>query len=204
MHEVEMNTFNENEFIEISNKFKNKPIIKNIEIKCSKIGYLQKMKKLVKNDRRGEVVFCVRRPNGKYILITCEEYPKGIFRIPTGGINYDENIIEAVLRETKEELGLDVDIEDFIGVLKIKFSFENDSEMFYSYIFVLNEVGGRLLEDASDDEVSEIKEAELNDFEEVLLKLININKKWIDWGRFRYETSKAVYSYLMDRRKEKI
>jgi ADP-ribose pyrophosphatase YjhB (NUDIX family) len=100
---------------------------------------------MVRDDRRGEVVFCVVRPTGKIILITCEEYPQGIYRVPTGGIKYGEDIIDAVYRETKEELGLKTEISDFAGVLKIKFTASGDYEMFYSYLFVLNEIAAGFL-----------------------------------------------------------
>jgi 8-oxo-dGTP pyrophosphatase MutT (NUDIX family) len=169
-----------------------------IEIKCSKIEYVIKIRNLINGDRRGEVVFCVKRPNGKYILITCKEYPKGIFRVPTGGINYNEDIIEAVLRETKEELGLDVKIADFIGVLKIKFFYGETYSIFYSYMFLLDEMGGRLLEDATDEEISQVVEVDLDGFDKVLNELINIEQNWIDWGKFRYETTNAVYRYLKE------
>ena len=86
-----MNSFNEQEFNEISEKLNAKPIIRDVTIEYANSSFFNKMKTSVKWDRRGEVVFCVIRPNGRIIAITCEEYPKGIFRIPTGGIGHDFN-----------------------------------------------------------------------------------------------------------------
>ncbi|HEY9059947.1 MAG TPA: NUDIX hydrolase [Pseudobacteroides sp.] len=199
---MKLNKFNEDEFKSLCIKYNTKAKLEDIEIKCSKIEYVIKNRNLINEDRRGEVVFCVKRPNGRYILITCEEYPKGIFRVPTGGINYNEDIVEAVLRETKEELGLDVEIVDFIGVLRLKFLYGETYTMFYSYVFLLNETGGRLLEDATDKEVSHVLEAQLGDFEKVLDALLKIDERWVDWGRFRYETTNAVYKYLQKSCKE--
>ena len=68
--------------------------------------------------------------------------------------------------------------------------------MFYSYIFILDEVGGRLLADASDDEISEIREVDIDEFERMVRALGSIEGKWQDWGRFRYITSNAVLNYL--------
>ncbi len=199
-----LNIFNEDEFNCLCKKYNMRAKVEDIEIKCSKSEYVINKKSITNKDRRGEVVFCVQRPSGKYILITCEEYPKGIFRVPTGGINYDEDIIEAVIRETKEELGLEVEILDFIGVLKIKFTYGEEYSMFYSYMFLLNETGGRLLEDATDDEVSQVMEAKLEDFENVLDALLKMKEDWVDWGRFRYMTSNAVYKYIKNKDINKI
>ncbi len=85
--------------------FNAKPCIEEVTIKYSQCSFFNKMKKSVEKDRRGEVVLGVIRPSGKVIAVTCAEYPEGVFRIPTGGIAHNENIAEAVFRETKEELG---------------------------------------------------------------------------------------------------
>jgi 8-oxo-dGTP diphosphatase len=191
-----MNKFNENEFFEMSKKLNKRAVIKDTVIRYANSSFFNKMKASVQRDRRGEVVFCVLRPNGKIITITCSEYPKGVFRIPTGGIGHNENIMSAVYREVREELGLEVEIRHFAGVLRIRFEHGNDSVMFYSYIFILDEKGGRLLLDASDDEISEVREVDLDGLEEIVGALDKIEGKWSDWGKFRHATSGAVLKYL--------
>ncbi|NSW91764.1 MAG: NUDIX hydrolase [Firmicutes bacterium] len=168
--------------------------------------FFYRMKHLVENDRKGEVVFCIIRPNGKIITITCEEYPKGIYRIPSGGIGYGEDIENAVFREVKEELGLEVEIIDYIGWLKIEFQYKdekikiNEKVIFYSYLFILKEVGGMLLSGALDDEISEVREVDLKELADIVESLNNIEGKWRDWGKFRYVTSKAILDYLTNTR----
>lgn len=191
-----INTFNEYEFTEISKKLNASPIIRDAAIEYTNSSYFNKLKTSIRRDRRGEVVFCVIRPNGRVIAITCEEYPKGIFRIPTGGIGHNEDIIEAVHREVMEELGLKVEIRKFCGVIRIRFTHAGQSVMFYSYVFLLGETGGRLLEDASDDEVSEVREVSLDELEKIVGELGNIQGKWKDWGKFRYITSGSVLDFL--------
>jgi len=191
-----MNEFKYDEFNEICKKFGKTCPITDVTITYESRRYYNRLKNMVQNDRRGEVVFCVIRPNGKIISITCNEYPEGIYRIPTGGIGHDEDIIDAVFREVREELGLDVRIRSFGGVVRIRIEHLDDFIMFYSYIFVLDEIGGHLLEDASDDEISGIKELDISELEEVVEKLASIEGKWKDWGRFRYVTSNAVLNCL--------
>ena len=192
-----MNAFNECEFDDICKRLGSNGSIADMTVKCESSGYFNQIRSAVRHDRRGEVVFCVVRPNGKIISITCDEYPRGIYRIPTGGVCYGEDIINAVFREIKEELGLDARIRSFAGVVRIRFEHGGDSEMFYSYIFILDEIGGHLLEDASDDEISAIREVDLDELEEIVAELGAIKGKWHDWGQFRYITSDAVRRYLM-------
>lgn len=187
-----INVFNEKEYINICNNFKIEPSIKKIDLKYTDKDFFTRMENLTSFDRRGEVVFCVIRPNGKIITTRCQGYPNDIYRIPTGGLGYEEQIIEAVFREVKEELGLFVGIVKFGGVLEINFIYEESSFVFYSYLFILKELSGRLLVDALDDEISEIKEVDLEELKVDIEKLNSIRGKWQDWGKFRYITTKAV------------
>ena len=191
-----MNCFNEKEFENICDIFHVIPKVEEKTIKYADGSFFNKMKRSVQNDRRCEVVFCVIRPSGKIITVTCNDYPSGIYRIPTGGIGYNEDIVTAVYRETREELGLDVEISKFAGVIKIRFEHGNEHVMFYSYLFILKETGGKLLIDASDDEVSEVMEVDVNGLEKISNSLADIHGRWRDWGKFRHVTTNAVYEYL--------
>lgn len=191
-----MNVFNEAEYLDICKKLNSSGNISDVGIRYESSSYFNRLKSVVQHDRRGEVVFCVIRPNGKIVTITCSEYPRDIYRIPTGGIGHNEDIMAAVYREVKEELGLDVKIQSFGGVVRIRFEHGSDYVMFYSYIFILDEIGGRLLEDASDDEISEVREVDLDDLDAVAGALRGITGKWHDWGQFRYVSTKAVYEHL--------
>lgn len=191
-----MNIFNEAEYFNMCKKLASDALITDVSIQYSLPGYFNRIRKRVKKDRRGEVVFCVIRPDGRIIVTACSDYPEGIYRIPTGGIGHNEDIVEAVFREVKEELGLEVKIRSFGGVIRICFKYGSEQIMFYSYIFILDETGGRLLEDASDDEISEAREVDLEELAGIVGSLKNIEGKWRDWGQFRYVTSNAVLQYL--------
>jgi len=191
-----MNVFNEAEFNDICKRLGADGIIRDVTIRYARPGYFNRIRNAVRYDRRGEVVFCVIRPDGRVIMTRRSDYPENIYRIPTGGIGSDEDVADAVFREVREELGLEVRIRAFAGVLRIRFQYRNESVMFYSYIFILDEVGGRLLADASDDEISEIKEVDLEEFGHLVRALDNIKGRWQDWGKFRYISSSAALDYL--------
>jgi ADP-ribose pyrophosphatase YjhB (NUDIX family) len=195
-----MNVFNEAEFYDICRRLGCDGAIKDVTVRYSTPNYFNRIRNVVQRDRRGEVVFCVIRPDGRIIATTCSEYPENIYRIPTGGIGHDEDIRDAIFREVREELGLEVRIRSFAGVVRIRFEYNDSFVMFYSYIFILDETGGRLLEDASDDEISGIREVDLAGLERIAAGLDSIKGKWHDWGRFRYITTSAVLGYLKDMR----
>ncbi|MGE5615045.1 MAG: NUDIX hydrolase [Bacillota bacterium] len=194
-----MNVFDEAEFHGICRRLNADAAITDVTIRYESQSYFNRIKSVVQKDRRGEVVFCVIRPNGKIIAITCEDYPQNVYRIPTGGIGKDEDVIEAIYREVKEELGLDVEISAFAGVIRIRFEYKNEKIMFYSYIFILKEIGGELLKDASDDEISEVMEVDLDGLDRIVRSLGGVKGKWEDWARFRHTTSKAVLNYLRNK-----
>ncbi len=192
-----MNLFNGDEFRNICQKYSTgNAAVKDVNIHYAAPNYFNRLKSVVQRDRRGEVVFCVIRPGGRIITVTCSEYPENVYRIPTGGIGHREDILEAIFREVKEELGLEVRIRSFAGVVRICFEHETESVMFYSYIFILDETGGRLLEDASDDEVSNVREVELEELEQITGELGCLSGKWQDWGKFRQVTTGAVLNFL--------
>jgi len=188
--------FNEKEYNYICEQLSSKGGIYDVTVRYPSASYFNRIKSVVQRDRRGEVVFCVIRPNGKIIVVTCSDYPENIYRIPTGGIAHNENVLEAIYREVYEELGLEVKIRTFGGVIRIRFEHKSEHVMFYSYLFILDEVGGRLLEDASDDEVSEVREVDIDQLAEIAESLRNIKGKWRDWGQFRYVTTNAVVKQL--------
>ena len=55
------------------------------------------------NDRRAEVVFAIQNPAGQIWLHTKANYPSNIFRLMSGGIQWDETVEGALWREVEEE-----------------------------------------------------------------------------------------------------
>ncbi len=158
---------------------------------------------LILNDRMGEVVFAVERPNGRFICVRSKDYPKGVFRIPTGGVGHGEDILGAVKREVSEELGLVTQVERFIGVNDTRLTYKDETISFYSFFFHMKEAGGRLLEDATDQEVSEVLETGSEELYKLSENLLNLQKEWRDWGKFRYLTTHVVADYVNRLEKER-
>ncbi|MBN2852457.1 MAG: NUDIX hydrolase [Clostridia bacterium] len=190
-----MNYFNDREFKDLTQKYSGSHCIRQVDLTFKNSRFFENMRKGIENDRRGEVVFCVFM-NNKVIAIRSKEYPEGVFRIPTGGIRYGEDIEKAVLREVKEELGIKTVIRSFEGVLKMKISHLRKSVLFYSYLFFLDYVEGNLLEDATEDEVSEVRLVSLQELYGVSNFLLTLQSFWEDWGRFRHESTSFTYEMI--------
>ena len=163
---------------------------------------------LGKTDRYGEVCMVVRRPNGKLITAIKTFYPPGAFRLLTGGIHHGEPILDALLRETAEETGLQVEIRRFLAVVSYRLP-ASDPDIpatFTTFAFLLDEVGGTL--HAADpgerlDEFREVTVDELPALADYLASLASepsaeIHGRWRDWGRFRAVIHRAVYEALSD------
>ncbi len=89
------------------------------------------------SDRRAEVVFAIQEPNGKIWMHCKAHYPAHLCRLLSGGVGWHESIHQALIREVKEETGLDVKVQAFIGLLEYRFHHEESIVKFASYVFHL-------------------------------------------------------------------
>ena len=137
------------------------------------------------HNRRGEVALFILRPSGNLILHTKEFYPEGIYRVPTGGIEWREDVVTAVHREAREETGLTVAIERCLGVLEYEFRYRGETLPFVSYVFLLRENGGQLCPQDKDERITSLREVPLTELEAVAQNLRAIEADWSDWGHYR-------------------
>jgi len=144
--------------------------------------------------REAEVAMAIRRPNGKILLQTKVNYPNGVFRIPTGGLKPGEAIRCALLRETEEETGLDVEIERFIAIL----SYHSPAQelVFRSYLFLLDETGGVLQEEEPEEGITGWIEADTRRLDSTARQLRRSPKSWRSWGHFRALAIDALLAAL--------
>ena len=78
--------------------------------------------------------------DGKVLLVKRKNYPsKGYWALPGGRVEYGESVTETVIREIKEETGLDIKVKRFLfpcSVLKRKASTEPPE---YHYVILVFE-----------------------------------------------------------------
>lgn len=136
------------------------------------------------SDRRAEVVFAIQGPGEQIWLHTKHSYPRPIFRLLSGGIEWDEDVEKALLREVEEETGLPVDIERFVALLTYRFFREESAAHFASYLFLLRNRNGRP-HPGGNDEVAEFRSVLPSQLSEVAAELRNIMGDRREWGYWR-------------------
>jgi 8-oxo-dGTP pyrophosphatase MutT (NUDIX family) len=157
-----------------------------------------------RRDRFGEVCMVVRRPNGKVLLSIKTFYPRGAYRLPTGGIHAGEPVYDALVRETHEETGLATTVERFLARISYRASAAGPAPLFHTFAFLLHETGGTLgaldlseqLEDWREIDVADLPRvaAVLDDLKTTSAR--DIGGDWRAWGRFRAVVHRAVHEAL--------
>jgi 8-oxo-dGTP pyrophosphatase MutT (NUDIX family) len=159
---------------------------------------------LNRTDRFGEVCMVVRRPDGKLLTMKKTLYPPGVYRLLTGGINHGEHVLDALLRETYEETGLEVSITRFLAAVAYHIGSTDTVPVFYTFAFLLDEVSGSLGVVDEKERVEafrEVKPADLSTMADYLDGMGTdysgeIGGYWRDWGRFRAVIHRMVWEAL--------
>lgn len=149
----------------------------------------------------------VRRPNGQLITAKKAFYPEGCNRLLTGGINHGERVLDALLRETQEETGLEVVVQRFLAAVAYYLPGQQKQPVFYTFAFLLDDIGGELgcLDEHERLEYfREITPDELSERAEFLAHLAHSyspdlglgDSDWAEWGKFRAVIHRLVWEAL--------
>src|SRR2546427_9724952 len=89
----------------------------------------------------------IRRPNGNVLLAIKTFYPRNAYRLPTGGVRHGERILDALLRETAEETGLETVVRRFLAHVTYRGTAASlgappSAPLFNTFAFLLDETGG--------------------------------------------------------------
>ena len=158
-----------------------------------------------KPDRYGEVCMVVRRPNGTLLLAIKTFYPRGAYRLPTGGIHRGEPIFDALVRETNEETGLQTYVRRFLARIAYH-SVDGPTgvPIFHTFAFLLDETGGTLGALDTTEQIEDWREVEVAELPRVASFLddlrtpgtLDIGGDWRAWGKFRAVVHRAVAQAL--------
>lgn len=146
-------------------------------------------------DRRGEVVFAIRQMNGEILLHTKHRYETPIYRLPTGGIERNELVEDALFREIDEETGQKVKVRRFLGVLNCCFVSNGTGIPFVSYIFYLESLTQKL-SPTDTEEVSGYRTVPAGELCTVAQSLRALSLERRCWGYWRSLAHDLVYNAL--------
>ena len=133
---------------------------------------------------RGEVVLVVEYPNG-VVLHTKDFYPPGIYRLPSGGVKWDESVLHALHREAHEEMGLQIKIKRCLGILEYEFCCGETKLPFVSYVFLVEGDKEELAAQDHEEHITSFRRVPARELATVADSLRRLEGKWKDWGQFR-------------------
>jgi ADP-ribose pyrophosphatase YjhB (NUDIX family) len=134
--------------------------------------------------RRGEVVLVVNRPDGM-ILHTKDFYPPGTYRLPSGGVKWGESVLSALHREAWEEMGLEIEVERFQGLLEYELRCQEETMTFVSYVFLVRGGEGKLIPQDEGERITSFRQVPVAELSAVTDSLRGLEGDWRDWGEFR-------------------
>jgi len=159
-----------------------------------------------KRDRFGEVCMVIRRRGGGLLLSIKTFYPRGAFRLPTGGIHHGEGIHDALVREAHEETGLVTTVDRFLARIAYRpLSHPGAPPVFHTFAFLLDEVRGTLGALDVSERIESWREIEIADLPGVADTLEDLTTQgtediggdWRAWGKFRAVVHRVVYDALV-------
>lgn len=147
----------------------------------------------------------IRRPSGKLLLSIKTFYPRGAYRLPTGGIHHGEGVLASLRREAVEETGLDTEVRRFLARIAYRpLTAPHGPPVFHTFAFLLDEVSGTLGTLDPSERIEEWREIEPAQLVSVADRLDHIDTPgsediggdWAAWGRFRAVVHRAVATAL--------
>ncbi len=145
------------------------------------------------NDRRGEVGVVLRCAEDAYLLHTKHIHP-GVYRLPTGGVQWHESVAAALVREVYEETALTLRDVRLLAVLGYEFHCDTRVEPFVTYLFYAARAQGELRADGI--EVSGFREVPLAELADAADRLCSLPAPRARWGVWRALAHQVAYELL--------
>ena len=146
--------------------------------------------------RRGEVMFLLPRPGG-LLLHRKKHYPNNGWRLLTGGIDLEERVGDALVREVMEEVGLTLPVRHYVGI--IDYTLTDDSGKTYTFVTHIFLMGysDEPLQPSHDDEISAVRTVSLRGLLATADDLDTItDPDWRSWGAFRAVAHRRVAEWI--------
>lgn len=172
------------ELEKLSNTFPNSQVfVANLEFNQHNFNYWNDIVNKQKN-RRGEVLFAIKN-DGKLLLHTKHHYPNLVFRLPTGGIDYGETVMDALDREVYEETGMKILKTELNSILFYEMCNDGVSIPFISYIFIVETDHTNPVVLDEGESIAEFKWHPIAQLDEIVAELKAGPDDWKDWGEMR-------------------
>ncbi len=141
--------------------------------------------RILDQDRRAEVVLVVPRPGGRVLLISKPNYPADTYRLPTGGVGLEEEVLTAAARELLEETGLALQPERLLGIVDWTFTHQGQRRHFASYLFLFPQTDAPVQATDARENISGYRELPLGEIDRIIAHLRQLPGDWRSWGEQR-------------------
>ncbi len=163
------------------------PIRRHFHIQADE--YIRAYRWRANSDRRAEVVFAIQDPASRIWVHAKAHYPGHIFRLPSGGIEWCEPVLAALLREVEEETALAVYVQRFLGLIEYCFHDGNSTACFASYIFQLTSDGTppRLPADGEISAFHTVLPCQLLQLSADMRNMVGARRGWGQWRALAHD-----------------
>lgn len=135
-------------------------------------------------NRSAEIVLVLPRPGG-VLLHTKRFYPNGVYRLPTGGVQDQEAILDAARRELKEETGLELLPRRFLFHLRYPGRPGAPRRGFHSFGILYPHSDALLVPEDTSEEIDDWKVVSWSELPDTIFALESLESGWVGWGQFR-------------------
>ncbi|MBN1480552.1 NUDIX hydrolase [candidate division KSB1 bacterium] len=151
----------------------------------------------VQKKRRGEIALCVVNSHNRILLHTKLFYPSSTYRIPTGGIHFDESVIDACFRELDEETSLRAVSVNQLALLLYLFRHRQDVLPFVSYIFKVHVERDKPRVRDEGEAISGFRWITRSELGVIIQHLKSLEKnQWREWGIMRAAPHEIIENSL--------
>lgn len=193
MSAIHKSELDRDEILELAQRY-GEPIVRSIPLEADE--YLFQSRQYRSRSRRGEVVMAIQRTADSVLLHRKGWYERGVYRLPTGGIDPGEPVEEALFRELKEETGLRADQTRFLGILRCLLEFGPQSLPFTSYVFHFPHPHGQLDLPKGGEDITDFHEAPIDELSRVAERLRQTPAPRTRWGFWRAVAHDFVHEVL--------
>ncbi len=144
------------------------------------------------------VLIVCKDSSGKLLLGASPEYPEGILRLNGGGVDPEETLVEAAIREVREEMNIDVSQEELTPLAQVKIEGNYQGEVF-THTVSLYYLNSKKDDFVAGDDVSKIIACTEEEFRQVIANFNNLDPKHLssdDGTGFSWGDYGKVYGYI--------